>query len=64
MRDIVIHDDNMVQFTLKSEDAKLKAARISTVVGVMLFRGNIVVFCIDKSGILWKVLRSPNLFQY
>ncbi|VDK62800.1 unnamed protein product [Onchocerca ochengi] len=31
LKDIVIHDDNMVQFVLRSEDAELKATNISSV---------------------------------
>ncbi|KAL3982628.1 Thyroglobulin type-1 repeat family protein [Acanthocheilonema viteae] len=38
LRDIVISDDNMVQFVLRSEDAKLKAADISDVVSEGSFR--------------------------
>uniref|UniRef100_A0A0R3RUH4 Thyroglobulin type-1 domain-containing protein n=1 Tax=Elaeophora elaphi TaxID=1147741 RepID=A0A0R3RUH4_9BILA len=38
LRDIVIYDDNMVQFVLRSEDAKLKAADISNVVSDGSFR--------------------------
>lgn len=32
LKDIVIHDDNMVQFVLRSEDAEMKATNISSVV--------------------------------